>query len=372
MGKSGSQRSGARGFLSMPTLAITSAVVLALAIGGALIATHRSAGHPAGTLAASSSQSGTGGGHRSKHHPKTPPPPPAPLAVSSIVPSAGSSSVAWQSPITVRYSEPLSKSTPLPTLSPAVPGSWDPVGGDTLVFDPLQQYVPFTNETVTVPQTSRSAFGTTLPKAVTSTFTVAGTSVLRLQERLAELGYLPVAFTPKGEGTPAPVSGVSTAPAPPFTHPPAVPASTGTTLVAAPGPGTTTDIEPSEPGDIPLAPLAGTFTWRFTNIPTTLAAQWSAGVANEVTTGAVMAFESAHGLTDDGEAGPVVWQALLKAAAARQVTTAPYDYVYVSEANPEYVTIWRDGVNVFTTLANTGIQVAPTQAGTWAVYRATR
>ncbi len=32
------------------------------------------------------------------------------------------------------------------------------------------------------------------------------------------------------------------------------------------------------------------------------------------------------------------------------------------------MTLWRDGVNIFATLAKTGIQAAPTQLGTWPVY----
>lgn len=81
-----------------------------------------------------------------------------------------------------------------------------------------------------------------------------------------------------------------------------------------------------------------------------------------------MTFEAAHGLGTDGQAGPLVWSALLKAAAAHAIYTAPYDYVYVTLTDPEHVTVWRDGVNVFTTLANTGIPQSPTAVGTWPVY----
>ena len=81
-----------------------------------------------------------------------------------------------------------------------------------------------------------------------------------------------------------------------------------------------------------------------------------------------MAFESAHGLTVDGEAGPKVWSALLQAVALRQVTTAPYDYVVVSQTLPETASVWRDGQIIFTTLVNTGIAVAPTAPGTYPVF----
>jgi peptidoglycan hydrolase-like protein with peptidoglycan-binding domain len=362
---SDSQSSGARGVLGVPTLAISCAVVMALMIGGAIIASHSSASGTPSTTVTATSQRGSTKPHDSKDRDSRPP---APLRVASVVPFPGASSVGWRSDVTVRYNEPITAASLMPMIRPAVAGSWDRVGPETVVFRPTTQWVPFVQETVIVPKDSRSTDGTTLGQSSISTFTVAGASALRLQELLAELGYLPVAFTPKGGAVPAPVTGVRTRPTPPFTHSSSAPASTATTVVAAPGPGTTRDIEPSVPGDIPREALAGRFAWRFTNIPTSLADEWTAGSSNEVTTGAVMAFESANGLPDDGVAGPAVWQALLQAAASRKITAAPYDYVYVSEGSPEYVTIWRDGVNVFTTLANTGIPQAPTVAGTWPVY----
>jgi lipoprotein-anchoring transpeptidase ErfK/SrfK len=81
-----------------------------------------------------------------------------------------------------------------------------------------------------------------------------------------------------------------------------------------------------------------------------------------------MAFESAHGLATDGEAGPKVWAALLQAVARRQVTSAPYDYVVINQALPETASVWRDGRIIFTTLVNTGIPAAPTAPGTYPVF----
>ncbi|MGO9558297.1 MAG: L,D-transpeptidase family protein [Acidimicrobiales bacterium] len=361
---SDTQRSGAKGFLGVPTLAITCAVVLAIAIGGAIIATHSSASGTPRTIATGTAQQGMGKPHHSKQHVR----PPEPLRVAAVVPFPGASSVAWDSDVTVRYNEPLKADSLMPMIRPSVSGSWDRVGPETVVFHPTARWVPFMKETVIVPTDSHSTEGTTLAAPSISTFTVAGGSTLRLQELLAELGYLPVSFTPRAGAVPAPASGVRTRPTPPFTHPSSAPAGTASAVAAAPGPGTTTDTEPSVAGDIPREALAGRFAWRFTNIPTSLAKLWTAGRWNEVTTGAVMAFEAAKNLPYDGVAGPEVWQLLLQAAAAHEITTAPYDYVYVSEGSPEYVTIWRDGVNVFTTLANTGIPQAPTVAGTWPVY----
>jgi hypothetical protein len=67
-------------------------------------------------------------------------------------------------------------------------------------------------------------------------------------------------------------------------------------------------------------------------------------------------------------AGPSVWGQLLADAAAGTVTTAPYNYVYVSKVSPETATVYSDGAAVYSSLANTGVAGAATQAGTFPVY----
>ncbi|MHB8456163.1 MAG: L,D-transpeptidase family protein [Acidimicrobiales bacterium] len=359
MGKAQHGRSsGSKGFLSVPVIVGAAALVVGMA-GAALIATHQplTRTHARVKLTAT---------RRAKPRPRSLPV--GPMRVISIQPLAGAKAVSWSTPVTIHYSDPLAKTSALPTISPAVPGSWNRIGLHQLQFRPVGHFPPLSKETVTIPAGTMAPGGQRLGKTVSSTFTVKGASLLRLQELLAELGYLPVAFTPSGGGAPAASTSITTAPAPAFTKPPAAPGATGTTVLSAPQPATTTDLEPSTASDVPLVPLAGSFSWRFPNIPTSLSSLWQAGQPNVITTGAIMSFELSHGLTFDGVAGPIVWRALLKAAAAHQVNTAPYDYVYVSQGSPEFVTVWRDGVNVFTTLANTGIPQSPTAVGTWPVY----
>jgi lipoprotein-anchoring transpeptidase ErfK/SrfK len=82
-----------------------------------------------------------------------------------------------------------------------------------------------------------------------------------------------------------------------------------------------------------------------------------------------MAFEDQHQLPTDGTAGPQVWAALLQAAAAGQTDTyGHYDFVEVSTSVPEHVDVWRDGALVYRSAANSGIEAAPTELGTWPVY----
>jgi hypothetical protein len=349
---------------------------------------------------------------------------PAPLRVVSISPTPGSERVGFASDVTVRYSAPLAAGAPMPRLSPAPPGSWSADGPDEVVFHPDGNFVPLATVTLSVPGGDtgvKSARGGALERTVTAKFRVVAASELRLQQLLGELGYLPVSFTPTPTPKPAPVSSVrahltsdlrsihrgaataaSSSPAaasttattttkvttttrakvttttrpapttttvPPTTQPPSVGApGYGTGLSAAPGPGRTSVEEPDVASDIPLTPLPGKFAWRFPNIPSSLSAEWAAGAPNVITTGAVMQFEDANGLATDGQAGPDVWAALLQAVAHRQVDTQPYDYVYVQTGIPEYLSLWRDGAVVFTSLVNTGIPEAPTALGTYPVY----
>ena len=86
---------------------------------------------------------------------------------------------------------------------------------------------------------------------------------------------------------------------------------------------------------------------------------WSPGQTNEVLTGAVMAFESDHGLALDGVAGPEVWRALLAAVAKGQDNTHGYSYALASQASPETLTVWHDGKVIMKSLANTASPPRP-------------
>jgi lipoprotein-anchoring transpeptidase ErfK/SrfK len=227
--------------------------------------------------------------------------------------------------VSVQFSAPLKAGSPTPMLSPAVAGVWQIVTADTYMFVASASLVPSTTETITIPGGSSgviSAARKTLAQATTSSFTVAPGNTLRLQQLLAQLGYLPVSFSPVGPLT-----------------------------------------APQEAAQ----PQQGSFGWRWPE-PASLESLWTQGTGNEITTGAVMAFESAHNMKTDGVAGPAVWAQLLADAAAGTVTTAPYNYVYVSKVSPETATVYSDGAAVYSSLANTGVAGAATQAGTFPVY----
>jgi peptidoglycan hydrolase-like protein with peptidoglycan-binding domain len=178
----------------------------------------------------------------------------------------------------------------------------------------------------------RSAHGALLAKTVKLNFRTGSYQTGRLDELLAQLGYLPLTWT----------------------------ASSGATVPAA------TD----KAGQLAAAydPPQGTFSWE-SGYPSELHAFWQDGSADSLMLkGAVMAFEADHGLAVDGVPGQEVWNALLKAVGANQVNTHGYTYALAREGNPETLTVWHDGKVIMRSLDNTGIAAAPTTLGTAPVY----
>jgi peptidoglycan hydrolase-like protein with peptidoglycan-binding domain len=290
------------------------------------------AGSPGGAATTAGAATGTGGGATTAPagpatSPSTTTPAPATTvpptpSVLSVNPPPGATGVAASSPITVVLSSPPAPGAPMPSVSPPVAGQWS-VQGAELTFTPSAAFQPWATETVTVPA------GLASPRA--ATFQVEGVTLLRSQQLLAELGYLPLRFGPSSSQS-------------------------------------NLDSEATTAGEVSTAPQPGAFTWRFPDIPSSLAAAWSPGQANVATEGAVMSFESQHGLAPDGVVGPDVWKALTGAVAARQVDLSPYDYLMVSEALPESLVVWSQGKDVYQTPVNTGVPGATTAVGTYPVY----
>jgi peptidoglycan hydrolase-like protein with peptidoglycan-binding domain len=193
------------------------------------------------------------------------------------------------------------------------------------VFTPQPGIPAGTRETVMV-----SAGDGTVRSEQKFSFTTAAYSTLRLQELLAQLGYLPMSWAP-GAGAAIP----------------------GTSAAAQLGAA--------------YQPPPGTFTWRH-GYPSALHSFWRQGSANLLDQGAITGFEADHGLTTDGVAGPRVWAELLRAAETGAGNRHGYSYAIASQSIPETLTIWHDGRQVFSSAANTGISAAPTPVGTFPVY----
>src|SRR5262249_25378818 len=150
-----------------------------------------------------------------------------------------------------------------PVISPAVAGTWRQIGDD-LAFQPAQPLKPHSRFTVKVPAGLRASAGGVLARGLVAHFTTRGYSPLTLSQLLAQLGSLalrgPPAQTPavRSEG----MDGATTASA----------------------------------AALAFNPPAGAFTWQ-RGYPSVLASMWQPNHANLLLRGAVMAFESEHGMT---------------------------------------------------------------------------
>jgi L,D-transpeptidase-like protein/Big-like domain-containing protein len=278
---------------------------------------------------------------------KQAPPTPKPLTLLSVSPADGTRQANGGGPITLTFSSALSPATPLPTLSPKIAGNWT-VSGATATFTPSYGYAPGTKVTLKVPGGSAGIAGAaasagTLGTSSSITFTTGGYSTLRLQQILAQLGYLPLTW--------APADG----------------ASDGVIPVSAPAAAGTTPSLNEQVADA-YQPPAGTFSFQ-PGYPTQLTEQWKVGQDNILDVGAIRAFEYDHGLIMDGTAGPQVWTSLLTAAAADQVNPNGYTYALASQYSPhETLKVWHNGKLILDTPANTGIAGASTVDGTFPVY----
>ncbi len=259
------------------------------------------------------------------------PPAQLPVAVSRPAPGAH---VPPGTPITLTFSKPVAEALgdDRPTISPHTPGRWHEADAHTLVFQPSGFGAGFDSDLrLALPRTVdvADASGNRLHAARRIDWRVPPGSLLRLQQLLAQAGYLPLDWTPAG----APVA--------------RTPAAELQAAVNAP---------------------KGRFSWRYPNTPPELRALWSEGSLNQVTRGAVMMFQHDHGLEVDAIPGPRVWRALPADAIAGKRRQDGYSYVYVHSTVPQSLTLWHNGQTVLRSPGNTGVPAAPTQLGTFPVF----
>jgi hypothetical protein len=283
---------------------------------------------------------------------------PKPLSLVSASPANDATGVSPEPTITLRFSGRIPAGTPMPTISPDVSGSWQRVASDELRFQATSYLMPDTNVTVTLPaelsgstatqgtsgtggssQSSSSSSTTTSTTAAVQSaaatrgilhFSVQQGSTLRLQEILAQLGYLPLSFTQTGT----------------------LPSASDAEAYAA------------------FNPPSGTFHWTWANPPSQLVALWNPGVDNIMTKAAVMSFERVNKYpVNNGQPDESLWNTMLSDLANGQKNPRGYSWVLVNKAQPESVTIFHDDKVIFHSLANTGIAATPTPDGSFAIYK---
>ena len=256
---------------------------------------------------------------------------PSGAKASAVANPAPGSTIKPGTRITLTFSKPVQEvlGSARPPVSPATSGVWHEMGSHTITFVPTTYgYGLGAHVKIALPAGVQLVGGESAGSDAVGNWSVPAGSTLRLQQLLANLGYLPLDFTPGG--------------------------SVGTTVAAQEAAA--------------VAPPGGSFGWRYPSTPTALKAQWTPGSYSELTKGAVMAFENDQGLAADGVAGPSVWKALISATLSDQKSKFGYTYVYVSEGSPERIDVWHNGRSVVSGPVNTGIAQAPTATGTYAVY----
>ncbi|MFZ1063316.1 MAG: L,D-transpeptidase family protein [Acidimicrobiales bacterium] len=241
----------------------------------------------------------------------------SPIRVSSDVAPTLSSTM----PIVRLHFSAVVNASQLPHLviRPALSTKWQQIGPRAVQAVATSRLKPQTRYVIETPATMLCSSACHF-ETVRSLSTNIATNVAWEEQLLAETGYLPLSFTP------------------------------------------------SVPGSDPGVQESGTFTWLYPQLPVTLSSQWQVGVDNVLVTGALMAFQNDHQLPTTGVADPTTWNDLVNAAETGQVDPNSYNYVSVTETQPETLTLYVAGVPTFHTLVNTGISVAPTALGTFPVY----
>jgi peptidoglycan hydrolase-like protein with peptidoglycan-binding domain len=250
---------------------------------------------------------------------------PAGAATAAVASPAPASRLGTDTPISLTFSKTVSAAlgNSRPPVSPRTSGSWQQVSSHTIVFQPSGYgYGLGATVRIGLPSGVRLVGGAPV-------WHVPPGSTLRLQQLLANLGYLPLRFNTAGTG-----------------------------------PGNTLQAQEAAA----IHPPQGNFTWRWSNVPSALRGMWQPGTSGVMTMGALMAFENNQGMTADGVAGPQVWKALLSAAIAGRQSSFGYTFVTVSESSPETESTWHNGHTVASGLVNTGIPATPTAQGTFPVF----
>ena len=129
-----------------PNTALMFAVVVVVVLVAAGVVTVVLLRHPSSSAATDTGGSKTTSGSGSGSGSQT-----VVEAISSTSPTAGETGVSPAGPIQVNLTQPLAAGSPMPTISPAAPGSWALTSSTTLTFEPSTSLVPFSVYTVTVP-----------------------------------------------------------------------------------------------------------------------------------------------------------------------------------------------------------------------------
>jgi peptidoglycan hydrolase-like protein with peptidoglycan-binding domain len=235
--------------------------------------------------------------------------------------------------ITLTLNKTISKvfGSHLPAVSPAGSGSWKTLSSHSIEFVPSGYgYGLAATVTMALPSGVRVVGGSQTKDSTGASWTVPQGSTLRLQQLLAQLGYLPFKFVADK----------------------------------------TVANTPQAQEEAAVNPPKGSLNWAYPNVPSQLTALWTPGQSGTMTQGAIMAFENNNGLSTDGVPGATVWRTLINDVdTGKGGSTFGYSYVLVHEASSgESIDVWHNGKIAVTGAVNTGISAAPTATGIYPVF----
>jgi peptidoglycan hydrolase-like protein with peptidoglycan-binding domain len=231
-------------------------------------------------------------------------------------------------PLKVRLSGAVASGSPPPTLEPKVAGTWV-ASGDLEVFTPTSTLQPCSSYALTVWANTTATAHAHLGKRRTIGLNVACPPTAGLQQALARLGYLGATLHPHY-------------------------------LVHIAPPGRETRREAAVRA---YHPPRGRLAPDPSDAPAV-----AMGELDETTKGAVMVFQSDHGIEATGEANRATWASLLAAETGGRRNAQPYTWVTVSEGSPETLLVHRGDHIALSTPVNTGVPGAETAQGTFPIF----
>ena len=252
---------------------------------------------------------------------------PAALPATRLLALPRSSIANGTLPLAVTLSAPAAAGSPLPTLRPAVVGTWT-ANGDEVVFTPASTLQPCSNYALTVWADTVAREHAALGRRRVEHLHVACPPVAGMQQALARLGYLPARLR--------------------------------TLYDVSIAPGRETRREAAEHAFHPprgrLAPIPA-------NAPPV-----QMGHLDATTRGALVVYQSDRGLEATGEPDYATWESMLSAVSDDRRDPGAYTWVSVSESLPETLQVHRGDHVVLTTPANTGVPGAETERGIFPIY----
>jgi hypothetical protein len=257
---------------------------------------------------------------------------PAGVGPSAVINPTPGAQISSTTPITLTFSKPYSQvlGSTMPKLSPApAAGQWSTLNSHTIEYKPSGYGFGLGASVSVALPNGIQVIGAHGTGASTASWTIPQGSSLRVNQILAQLGYLPLAWQPAAK---------------------------------------TVGLTPSAQLKAAIHPPTGQFTWTYGNTPSALRGLWDPNHQTVVTQGALMAFEQDQGMYGTSPAPAQVWHALITAAIKDQRSHFGYTFVMVSEGSPESLNLWHNGRTVLTTPVNTGIPQAPTATGTYPVF----